>query len=242
MEGGNPVYVLTDVRKAYGRKQVLKGISLAIQSGEVVGLVGPNGAGKTTTMRLMTGLLRPDAGAIVFRQQDIREHPDILRDCVGYVPDDPFLYPQLTGKELLYFVADIRQLPRRTSAERVSELLSQFDLAEVADRFIEEYSMGMKRKIGFCLALLHKPEFLILDEPLNGLDPKAVRVVKDLFHQCRLEGRAVLLSTHLLDVAQQMCDSIVLIHDGEVKETCRTVDLNVTLEERYFQITGTGVQ
>lgn len=230
---------LVHVSKSYGGRKVLNNVSFSVEQGEVVGLLGPNGAGKTTTIRVLTGLVRPDRGEVSLRGKNIWTSPDLVRAHVGYVADTPFLYPRLSAFELLRFVADIRRMPRATSQRRIDELLSEFELSDSAHRFIEDYSLGMKRKLAFCLAFLHRPDILILDEPLNGLDPQAVRHVKELFSRFRAEGRSVLMSTHLLDIAQQMCDTAVIINQGETVDTKRsTRSMAGSLEARYFALTG----
>lgn len=162
---------LRRVSKSFGRTRVLHDLSLDVAPGEVVALLGPNGAGKTTTLRLIAGLIRPDEGEILIGGKSLLRNRQLCQRSVGYLPDTPFVYPNLTGREMLLLVSDLRRLPRSESLPRIEQLLAQFDLTEDVDRLTGEYSLGMKRKLGLCMALLHRPSLLLLDEPLNGLDP-----------------------------------------------------------------------
>lgn len=207
--------------RIFGPKTAVDHLSLTVQRGEICGFLGPNGAGKTTTIRMMVGLLRPTSGTVLYGSLD---HPlDIRRDCLaarrrlGYIPDAPFLYEKLTGREHLHFVGEIYQVPRDQLEVEIEHYLSLFGLLSMADQPIEGYSHGMRQKIVMAAALLHHPEYLIVDEPMVGLDPRSARLVKDLFLKLSREnGTTLFLSTHSLDLAEEVCDRIGILSKGKL--------------------------
>ncbi|MFO7274428.1 MAG: ABC transporter ATP-binding protein [Bacillota bacterium] len=228
---------LRRVSKSFGRTRVLHDLSLDVAPGEVVALLGPNGAGKTTTLRLIAGLIRPDEGEILIGGKSLLRNRQLCQRSVGYLPDTPFVYPNLTGREMLLLVSDLRRLPRSESLPRIEQLLAQFDLTEDADRLTGEYSLGMKRKLGLCMALLHRPSLLLLDEPLNGLDPGQARLFKDVIFRLRSQNCAVLMSTHLLPTAQEMSDAVCILDKGRlVGGKWSPAKQPGSLEEQYFRV------
>jgi ABC-2 type transport system ATP-binding protein len=194
----------------------VEGLDLTVRRGEIYGFLGANGAGKTTTIQLMVGLLAPETGRIAVAGHDVATESLAARAAFGYVPDRPLLYEQLTGREMLEFLAQLRRIPRQVAAERTAELLATVDLAAAADRLCGTYSLGMKRKLSLAAALLHRPAVLILDEPFNGLDPKGARRLKDLLSQLAAEGAGVFLSTHDLATAEAVCHRVGILHRGRL--------------------------
>lgn len=226
------------IAKRFGEKQVLHGIDLLVSGGQVLGLLGPNGAGKTTTIRILTGLSQPSQGEVRLLGENVTGLGDRIGSRLGYVADNPFLYPKLTALELLLFLADVRRIPRKAAVARIDDLLHRFRLYDDRTALVEGFSLGMKRKLAFAAALLHNPDVLILDEPLNGLDPRAVREVKDLLHEMIAQGKAVLMSTHLLDIAQTMCTQVAIIDQGRIVLPVSPVEaLPASVEETFLQMT-----
>ena len=236
------------VSKSFGAVQALSSVSFAVAAGEIVGLLGPNGAGKSTTMKAVLGLVRPDAGAIRLFGRDVGEDPAETKRQVGYVPEAPALYEFLTGAEYLDFVADMYGLDPVTRRTRITQFLTGFELAGHENSLISGYSQGMKQKVALIAALAHRPKLLVLDEPLNGLDPRSARVTKDLLRNLTShEGVAVLFSTHVLEIAQAICDRVVILHRGVVLASGTVAALRDRaglagrdLEEVFLALTGTG--
>lgn len=198
--------------KRYGRFTAVDGLSFSVQRGRVLALLGPNGAGKSTTIRAITGQLVPTTGTISVGGHDVVQQPLEAKTLIGYVPDRPYLYPNLTGRELLRFLGRLRRV---TDAERkASELLERFELARSADELVQTYSHGMRQRLTFCAALLHAPAALVIDEPMVGLDPRGARDVRALMRAHADDGGAVLLTTHSLAVAEAVADDIVVMHRG----------------------------
>ncbi|KXK37395.1 MAG: ABC transporter ATP-binding protein [Candidatus Omnitrophica bacterium] len=241
---------INQLSRNFGSKIAVDRLSLEIQSGEICGFLGPNGAGKTTTLRMMVGLLRPTAGTVLYGDQgqalDIRHHSRQVRKQIGYIPDAPFLYEKLTGREHLRFVGEIYEVDRSLLDREIDHYLSLFSLTEQADQPIESYSHGMRQKIVFSAALLHHPRYLIVDEPMVGLDPRSARLVKDLFLNLSREYKTtLLLSTHSLDLAEEVCDRIGILSHGhlaalgtreELRALTKKKDSN--LEEVFLALTG----
>jgi ABC-2 type transport system ATP-binding protein len=202
--------------KSYGSFDAVQPLSLTVQRGEVFGFLGPNGAGKTTTIRLMMGILVPSGGRVTIAGLDCHGERAQVQQRTGYLPDNPVFYDYLRGREILQFVAEMHGLSRRDAALRAGQALDDWGLAEATEEFAVNYSMGMKKKLGLACALMHGPEVLILDEPINGLDPRAAREVQDRLKAIAGQGRTVFLSTHLLDMAERLCTRIGIIDRGRL--------------------------
>jgi len=231
--------------KRYGDKMAVNNVSLAVHGGEVFGFLGPNGAGKTTTIKMIVGLLQPSSGKVTVAGYDVQTQPLLAKASSGYVPDTPNLYAKLTGRELLRFVGDLYDLDRKQAAQRTDELLRMFDLTAAADDTVDSYSHGMQQKTALASALMHDPKVLVLDEPTVGLDPKSARLIKDILRQMAERGAAVFLSTHILEIAERMCDRIGIINKGELVAVGTMNELRslgkageVSLEDIFLGLTG----
>ncbi|MBN1484488.1 MAG: ABC transporter ATP-binding protein [Chloroflexia bacterium] len=229
--------------KRYGQILAVDGVDLAIPPGEILGFLGPNGAGKTTTIKMLVGLLQPSQGQALIGGYDVQEQPLRAKALVGYVPDTPFLYEKLSGREFLRFIARLYDLEPALAARRADDLLQLFDLAERADDLIQGYSHGMRQKIALAAALLHEPRAFFLDEPTVGLDPKSARQVKDLLRHLAERGTAIFMSTHILEVAERMCDRVGIIDRGRLiacgtMAELRQAEGEGTLEDIFLQLTG----
>ena len=205
---------LHELTKDYGTTIAVNKLSLNICAGEIYGFIGPNGAGKTTTIRLMGGILAPTSGRIIIGGLDMSKNPVAAKKMIGFVPDRPFLYEKLTGREFLHFSADLYDVPPAVFARKAEELLRQFALWDWADELIEAYSHGMKQRLIIASALLHDPQILIIDEPMVGLDPAAVHMVKDIFKELARKQITIFISTHTLSIAEDLCHRIGVIHKG----------------------------
>ncbi|WP_426341527.1 ABC transporter ATP-binding protein [Pseudoduganella sp. S-14] len=229
--------------KLYGDFPAVQPLTLAVQRGEVFGFLGPNGAGKTTTIRMMMGILVPSAGRVLVDGLDCQVDAAEVKRHVGYLPDNPIFYDFLRGREILQFVAEMHGMPRKAAVERATQLLQEFGLQDVSEEFAVNYSMGMKKKLGLACALVHDPAVLILDEPINGLDPRAAREVQDRLVASAAAGKTIFVSTHLLDMAQRMCNRVGIINRGALVATGSLEELrgassaNSTLEELFLKFT-----
>ncbi len=212
--GEEPILNIQNLWKAYDGVQALQGLFLASYAGEIFGLIGPNGAGKTTTIKVLVGLLRPDAGEVRLLGEDILRDPVSYKTHIGYMPEAPTLPEYLTPAEFLGYVARIRNLPRAQIAPRTNELLRRYELSAKADETVASLSKGMKAKLAFAAASLHDPDFLILDEPLIGIDPAGQHLIKEQLVAMAKAGRTVLVSTHQLDTAERLCSRVAIIHRG----------------------------
>lgn len=202
--------------KHFGPLEAVHDLDFEIPRGSVFGFLGPNGAGKTTTLKMLMGMLPPTSGAAFIAGLDVSRDTVKVKQRVGYLPDNPALYEYLTARELLQFVGRLHRIPAAELDRRIPPMLERFALAPKADQLILNYSKGMKKKIAVVLALIHRPEVLLLDEPTNGLDPGSVRLLKDVVQETAREGTTILLSTHILDVAQEVSDHIGIIHKGRM--------------------------
>ena len=245
MSNGTTLIETTGLVKRYGDKLAVNNVSFSVQSGEVFGFLGPNGAGKTTTIKMIVGLLQPTSGSIKVAGYDVQAQPMQAKAASGYVPDTPNLYAKLTGRELLRFVGDLYNLDSRQVAQRTEELLRVLDLNEAADNTIDSYSHGMQQKASLAAALMHDPRVLVLDEPTVGLDPKSARLIKDILRQMADRGSSVFLSTHILEIAERMCDRIGIINKGELVAVGTMDELRslgkageVSLEDIFLGLTG----
>jgi ABC-2 type transport system ATP-binding protein len=205
--------------KTYGSFQAVAPLNLTVPRGEMFGFLGPNGAGKTTTIRMMMGILVPSGGAVRIAGFDCHRDGVEVKRQVGYLPDSPIFYDYLRGREIIQFIGEMHGLSAAESQQRTSELMAEFGLDEVAQEYAVNYSMGMKKKLGLACALVHRPSVLILDEPTNGLDPRASRDVQQRLRRSAEQGMTIFLSTHILDMAERLCSRIGIIHHGELVAT-----------------------
>ncbi len=245
MTSALPLIETRNLVKRYGDKVAVNNVSFDVRAGEIFGFLGPNGAGKTTTIKIIVGLLQPTSGSASVAGYDIQQQPLLAKAASGYVPDTPNLYAKLTGRELLHFVGDLYNLDRRSVARRVDELLRMFDLSAAAEDTLDSYSHGMQQKASLAAALMHDPQVLVLDEPTVGLDPKSARLIKDILRQMAERERAVFLSTHILEIAERMCDRIGIINQGTLVAAGTMDELRglgkaggASLEDIFLSLTG----
>jgi ABC-2 type transport system ATP-binding protein len=236
---------LTDLTKKYGKFTAVDRISLEVPRGELFGLLGPNGAGKTTTMRMIAGILQPTSGSLMVGGVDMLAKPLEAKAVIGFIPDRPFVYDKLTGGEFLRFAAALYGQDGPGIERRIDELLEIFDLSGWKHELTESYSHGMRQKLIICGALVHRPELIVVDEPMVGLDPKSARLLKDLFRQFVDRGGTILMSTHTLEVAEVMCDRIAIVHKGRLAAQGTMADLRrqtesgeMSLEDLFLKLTG----
>lgn len=232
--------------KTFGTVTAVDNLNLDIPRGEVFVFLGPNAAGKTTTIKLLTGLLKPTSGSVYIGGFDLTRQYLEAKRLISYVPDIPYLYDKLTGRELLKFVADLYEMPKALGKSRAQELLEKFGLIEYKDQLIEDYSHGTKKKLVMCAAFLHQPQVVIIDEPMVGLDPRSRRLVMDMLKESSQDGCTVFLSTHTLSVAEELADLIGIINRGrlvsigtmeQLRQMSRTTG---RLEEAFLQLTEEG--
>jgi ABC-2 type transport system ATP-binding protein len=214
---------LERVSKVYGAKTAVANLDLDIRPGELFAFLGPNGAGKTTTIKMMCGLLFPTSGRVLIGGHDMQRDGDRARQIISYVPDQPYLYEKLTGREFLQFIADMYGLPAEHGRQRIAEVIRQFGLGPFVDELTERYSHGMRQRTVFAAALVHEPKVLIVDEPTVGLDPHSVRQLKDLLRRQADAGATVFLSSHSLDVVEELADRMAIINHGRLI-SCGTLE------------------
>jgi ABC-2 type transport system ATP-binding protein len=236
---------LIQLAKKYGEFTAVAGIDLEVPRGELFGFLGPNGAGKTTTLRMIAGILRPTSGRVEIGGVDIATNPVVAKMKLGFIPDRPFIYEKLTGGEFLKFVAGLYDQKGPSVEHRARELLALFDLEEWRDELVESYSHGMRQKLIISSAFVHRPEVIVVDEPMVGLDPKAARILKDLFREYCNRGHTIMMSTHTLEVAEAMCDRIGIIQGGRIRAHGTMADLQKHaagggsgLEDIFLKLTG----
>jgi ABC-2 type transport system ATP-binding protein len=248
VRAAGPVLEVIHVTKSYAATRAVSDVSFTVPAGQIVGLLGPNGAGKSTTMKAVLGLVRPEAGTIRVLGRDVATSATAAKRAIGYVPEATSLYEFLTGAEYLDFVADLYGLDGPTRTARIAQFLVGLELAGHENALISGYSQGMKQKVALIAGLVHHPRLLVLDEPLNGLDPRSARVVKEVLRNlARNEGVGVLFSTHVLEIAQAICDEVVILSRGSVVAS-GTVDAlrdraglaGSGLEDVFLTLTGTG--
>ncbi|HEV3436858.1 MAG TPA: ABC transporter ATP-binding protein [Gemmata sp.] len=234
---------IRDITKLYGPKIAVQNLSLQVPTGELFAFLGPNGAGKTTTIKMLCGLLFPTSGTIRVGGFDLRNEGDAARALISYVPDQPFLYEKLTGREFLKFTADLYAMPQAKAEEKIEEVIGLFHLEEFVDDLTEHYSHGMRQRTVFAAALVHDPKLLIADEPTVGLDPKSIRELKTLLRRLAHGGMTIFLSTHTLDIAQELADRIGIIDRGQLlgcgtmKDLQKQASSDGNLEELFLKIT-----
>ena len=238
--------IVRSISKRYADIVALDDVNLDVKKGEIFGLLGPNGSGKSTLMKTILGLVTPDAGTVEVLGVSVKSDPISVKRLVGYVPETPRIYEFLTGLEYIDFICDIYGLGQAEKKERVERYLGALGLEGREGDMINGYSQGMKQKIVLISALIHKPKLLVLDEPLNGLDPKSARIVKDLLHELAGQGVTTIVSTHILEIAQAMCDRIAIMYSGrlqalgnmeELREKARMPGSD--LEDIFLKLTGT---
>lgn len=235
---------IDSVSKSYGRNWAVKDLSLQIPAGELFACLGPNGAGKTTTIKLITGLLRPTKGTVFVDGKNMATNSLEARRSLSYVPDEPHLYEKLSGREFLAFTRDIYGLTGTQAIDDTEALIDTFEMRSYVDELTETYSHGMRQRLVFASALLHRPKVLVVDEPMVGLDPKSVRIVKDLLRRKAREGTAIFMSTHTLAIAEEMADRIGifshgrLIRCGSITELRREAEREMSLEDFFLQVTA----
>lgn len=236
---------LRSLTKRYGPFTAVDSIDLNVPRGELFGFLGPNGAGKTTTLRMIAGILRPTGGSVRIGGVDLAQDPMSAKAKLGFIPDRPFIYEKLTGAEFLRFVAGLYGQEGALVERRLSELLALFDLEEWRDELVESYRNGMRQKLIISSAFIHRPEVIVVDEPMVGLDPKSVRILKDLFREYARRGNTIMMSTHTLEVAENLCDRIAIIHGGRIKACGTMENLHAAyasgargLESLFLQLTG----
>ena len=235
---------LSRLTKKYGDFTAVDSIDLHVPSGELFGFVGPNGAGKTTTLRMIAGILKPTAGTVQIAGIDIAKDPIAAKAKLGFIPDRPFIYEKLTGAEFLRFVAGLYGEQGPEVEHRARELMALFDLEEWRDELVESYSHGMRQKLIISSAFVHRPQVIVVDEPHVGLDPKSVKILRDLFKEYMRRGHTILMSTHTLDAAEALCDRIAIIVGGQDRRVrhderlARGRGAQGGLEEIFLRLTG----
>ena len=239
---GQPMIRFLDVTKQFGVKTAVSHLNLEVKAGELFAFLGPNGAGKTTSIKMICGLLRPTSG-----QVEIGGHPagsQESRSCLAYVPDQPFLYDKLTGREFLHFVTQMRGMDKTHAEKKIAEMVGLFEIEGFLDELCEGYSQGMKQRLVFASTLVHEPTVLVVDEPFVGLDPRSARIVKQMFVDQARRGVAVLMSIHLLSIAESLADRIGIIHQGKMIATGTLQELREkeafggSLEDLFLELTG----
>ncbi len=237
---------VSHLRKVYGPVVAVSDVSLSVAPGEVRGLLGPNGSGKSTLMKTLVGLLKPTSGTVRVLGHDVESDSMEVKILAGYVPESPRLYEFLTATEYLDFIADVRGLSFQEKKERIKRFLDALDLEGKEGDLIASYSQGMKQKVAIMAALLHRPKVLLLDEPLNGLDPKSARVVKELIHELTKDEVSTIFSTHVLEIAEAVCDRITILQNGLVLAEGTAQELREKaglpgsgLEDVFLKLTGT---
>jgi ABC-2 type transport system ATP-binding protein len=236
---------LIQLSKKYGTFTAVDGIDLQVPRGQLFGFLGPNGAGKTTTLRMIAGILRPTGGRVEIGGIDVAVDPIAAKMKLGFIPDRPFIYEKLTGAEFLRFVAGLYEQEGPVIEHRARELMALFDLEEWRDELVESYSHGMRQKLIISSAFVHRPEVIVVDEPMVGLDPKAARILKDLFREYTHRGHTIMMSTHTLEVAESLCDCIAIIQAGKIRASGTMAELRqhaagggVGLEDIFLKLTG----
>ena len=235
---------ITGVRKHFGHVEAVRNVTFGAADGTVTGLLGHNGAGKTTTLRMIAGILRPTDGRVLLDGDDVHLTPLVAKQKLGFIPDRPFVYDKLTGAEFLRFVAGLYGQEGAVVERRITELLDVFELSSWKDELVESYSHGMRQKLIISSALIHRPAVIVVDEPMVGLDPKAARLLKDIFRQFVEWGGTVLMSTHTLEIAEAMCDRVAIIQHGKIVAEGTVDDLrkqhqtDASLEELFLKLTG----
>jgi ABC-2 type transport system ATP-binding protein len=240
--------ILENLTKVYSGITAVDDLNLQISQGTIFGFLGPNGAGKTTTIKMMAGILRPTKGRILINGIDIDREPSKAKMIIGFIPDRPFLYEKLSGKEFLKFKAGLYGITGNALAERIDDLFETFELTQWADELIEAYSHGMKQRLVIASAIIHEPKVIIIDEPMVGLDPKGAKLVKDILRDLAKGGSTVFVSTHTLGLAQEVCGEIAVVDKGRIvasgtsEELGRQAGVTGDLEQIFLKITAGAEQ
>jgi ABC-2 type transport system ATP-binding protein len=236
---------LSHLTKRFNSLVAVNDVCLEVAQGELFGFLGPNGAGKTTTIKMMAGLMQPTSGSIAISSRDIARDPEAAKQITGFIPDRPYLYGKLTAHEFLRFISGLYQVPQAEAEERIAQLLELFNLTQWGDELIEGFSHGMKQRLVMSSALIHRPRVLIVDEPMVGLDPAGAKLVKRIFKGLCEAGVTIFMSTHTLEIAEEMCGRIGIIQDGRLIAVGSIKDLREMsgamgkrLEEIFFKLTG----
>lgn len=239
----DPIIQAIGLTKSYGEVLAADNVSFEVMPGEIVGFLGPNGAGKTTTIKMITGLLSPTSGQAIVGGHNIQTDAIAAKAMIGYVPDTPNLYDKLSAEEYLRFVGQLYRVPSDMVEKRMREMLGLFELSEVAGNYLDTYSHGMQQKVAMTGAFIHDPAIVFMDEPTVGLDPRSARLIKDLMIAKRNVGHSILFSTHILEIAQNMCDRVIIINKGKVVADARVDELrklsgDQSLEDIFLELTG----
>jgi ABC-type multidrug transport system ATPase subunit len=237
---------IEQLRKTFGEKVALDDVTFRVRRGDIFGLLGPNGAGKTTLFRLLMGILKPTSGSLKVGGLDAFEDRVEVKRAVGFLPDEPVFYSYLSGREILELSAGLHGLAVRETLHRIEPLIERLNLAESIGQFAEDYSRGMKKKLGLLLAMLHEPKLLVLDEPTNGLDVESTRLFYELMREESEKGTTILFSTHLMDQVSRLCSEVAILHRGRlaargmIDELRAAVGVDATLEDVFVHFTSNG--
>jgi ABC-2 type transport system ATP-binding protein len=237
---------LESLHKDYDGFNAVVDLNLHVPEGQFFCFLGPNGAGKTTTIKMITGLLRPSRGRVLVDGHDMQRDPIAAKRCIGYIPDTPYLYEKLSGRDFLHFIGNLYEVPMREQQAALQKYFDLFGLTPSADKLIENYSHGMRQKLCFAVAFMHNPRLLVVDEPMVGLDPRSARTLKDLLREFCAKGGTIFLSTHLLPIAEELADRLGIITKGRLQFLGKTADLRQALaregnlEDLFLQLTEDG--
>ncbi|MCW3099479.1 MAG: ABC-type multidrug transport system, ATPase component [Chthonomonadaceae bacterium] len=247
--------VCQNLTKQFGELTAVNDMSFSVAEGELFGFLGPNGAGKTTTIKMITGLLRPTSGRVTIGDFDVETQPLEAKRLFGYIPDNPFLYEKLTGREYLAFMADLYSTVLPDRAQRIDELLYLFDLYDKGNEMVQGYSRGMRQKIALAGALIHSPKLILMDEPTVGLDPQSAQAMQDILRELCLRGTTVFISTHNLAIAEKLCNRVAIVNKGQMIAQGTVAELRahiepmtregttpLSLEEIFFLLTGSATR
>jgi ABC-2 type transport system ATP-binding protein len=241
MDGASPAIEIRDLRKIYGSKAAVDGLSLTVPRGSFFGFLGPNGAGKSTTIRMLTGLIPPTSGSIALLGMPMPDQEIEIKKRIGLVPDESLLFDRLTGAEFLEFVGRMYGLARPVAQERAGELLGLFELAEQRRKLIAEYSKGMRKRVAMAASLIHRPELFLMDEPFEGVDAVGARLMKDILLDQVRQGATIFLTSHVLEVVERLCDRVAIINEGKIVREGTMQELrsaSETLEDVFVRVVG----
>jgi len=242
--GGSGLVRIEQLTKRFGSTLAVDNLNLTISKGEFFTIIGPNGAGKTTTLKLVAGLLRPTAGMVYVNGYDMAVKAMEAKKIISFIPDVPYVYDKLTGREFLWFIGELYKMDKNYYEEKTEHLLDLFHMENYGNQLMESYSHGMKQKVVICSALLHDPKVIVIDEPMVGLDPKSIRLVKDILREHANEGKTVFMSTHTLNLAEEVSDRIGIIHKGKlislgtVDEIKKAAEKTGKLEDVFLKLTA----